>query len=82
LSEPLVTVRNLTVTFTGGARPVNVDRRHSRRAPDLSQLPPGCSFAPRCKHARPECAAAVPDNVALGARHAARCVLVRPAVAA
>jgi peptide/nickel transport system ATP-binding protein len=50
--------------------------------PDLSQLPPGCSFAPRCKHARADCTAAVPEAVAVGAAHAARCVLVREAVAA
>ena len=45
--------------------------------PDLAALPSGCSFAPRCRHARPECAAAVPEPVALGARHQARCVLLR-----
>ncbi len=50
--------------------------------PDLAQLPPGCSFAPRCRRARPECAVAVPESVALGAQHAARCVLLRPARAA
>jgi peptide/nickel transport system ATP-binding protein len=50
--------------------------------PDLAQLPPGCSFAPRCRLARAECTAAVPESVVLGAQHAARCVLVRPARAA
>jgi len=50
--------------------------------PDLSQLPPGCSFAPRCRHARADCTAAVPEAVAVGPAHAARCVLVREAVAA
>ena len=51
--------------------------------PDLAALPPGCSFAPRCRHARAECGTAVPDAVAAGPRHFARCVLVsRPAVAA
>ena len=50
--------------------------------PDLSQLPPGCSFAPRCKHVRADCTAAVPEAVAVGASHAARCVLAREAVAA
>jgi len=50
--------------------------------PDLSQLPPGCSFAPRCKHVRADCTAAVPEAVAVGALHAARCVLARDAVVA
>jgi peptide/nickel transport system ATP-binding protein len=50
--------------------------------PDLSRLPPGCSFAPRCKHARADCVAAVPEAVAVGTSHAARCVLARDAVAA
>jgi len=50
--------------------------------PDLSQLPPGCSFAPRCKHARADCAVAVPEAVALGPTHAARCVLLNEAVPA
>ena len=25
--------------------------------PDIGALPPGCPFAPRCPHARPDCAA-------------------------
>jgi peptide/nickel transport system ATP-binding protein len=50
--------------------------------PDLSQLPPGCSFAPRCKHVRADCTAAVPEAVAVGPAHAARCVLVREPLAA
>ena len=29
--------------------------------PDLSRLPPGCSFAPRCPHAMPRCRADYPD---------------------
>ena len=50
--------------------------------PDLSQLPPGCSFAPRCKHVRADCAAAVPEAIAAGPGHSARCVLLKDAVAA
>jgi peptide/nickel transport system ATP-binding protein len=33
--------------------------------PDLRRLPPGCSFAPRCRYAGPECTAAVPAPVAI-----------------
>ncbi|WP_144637090.1 ABC transporter ATP-binding protein [Bordetella genomosp. 13] len=42
--------------------------------PDLTALPPGCTFAPRCPSHRPECDAGVPAMAGLGA-HRARCVL-------
>ncbi|WP_213767482.1 ABC transporter ATP-binding protein [Caballeronia sp. dw_19] len=29
--------------------------------PDMRRLPPGCSFAPRCKYAKPACLDAAPD---------------------
>lgn len=43
--------------------------------PDLTNLPPGCPFAPRCPLARTECRAELPTwrNVAPG--HKVRCVL-------
>lgn len=44
--------------------------------PDLSALPPGCSFAPRCPHARPACLADVPPTATLGNGHRVSCVLV------
>ncbi|PLP99907.1 ABC transporter ATP-binding protein [Cupriavidus pauculus] len=44
--------------------------------PDLANLPPGCTFAPRCAQARPECLAAVPPAVSLGSGHRVSCVLV------
>ena len=47
--------------------------------PNLAAMPPGCAFAPRCKHAGNECLRAVPDAIDVGAGHAARCVLLRPA---
>jgi len=46
--------------------------------PDLAALPAGCSFAPRCAHARPECLVSVPPMRAATDDHAARCVLVAP----
>lgn len=48
--------------------------------PQLTELPPGCTFAPRCAWRRPECDAAVPQLRAVSAQHAARCVLVGEAV--
>jgi oligopeptide/dipeptide ABC transporter ATP-binding protein len=44
--------------------------------PQLTALPPGCAFEPRCPLRRAECAAAVPALRAAHAGHAARCVLV------
>jgi peptide/nickel transport system ATP-binding protein len=31
--------------------------------PDLSSLPPGCAFAPRCPRAEPACTAAIPPRL-------------------
>jgi peptide/nickel transport system ATP-binding protein len=45
--------------------------------PDLANLPPGCSFAARCRHARPECGAATPEPASVGPGHLARCILAR-----
>jgi peptide/nickel transport system ATP-binding protein len=59
------------------------------RLPSIPGAPPrrfgpalGCAFAPRCPDAQPLCAAADPPWVALGASHAARCVLAEDAGAA
>ena len=46
------------------------------RPPDLRALPPGCSFAPRCRHRIPDCTAAVPPPVPIGQGHTARCIRV------
>jgi peptide/nickel transport system ATP-binding protein len=43
--------------------------------PDLSALPPGCTFAPRCPHAQAQCLESVPRSVALGGGHRVSCVL-------
>ncbi|MDR3472925.1 MAG: ABC transporter ATP-binding protein [Devosia sp.] len=42
--------------------------------PDLRLLPPGCSFAPRCKYAEPACTAAVPPEITDPTGHMARCI--------
>jgi peptide/nickel transport system ATP-binding protein len=44
--------------------------------PDLANLPAGCAFAPRCQKAQPACETGVPEEVAVGEGHRARCVLV------
>ena len=44
--------------------------------PDMTRLPPGCAFAPRCRFAEPRCESP-PPAVELSPRHMVRCV--RPA---
>jgi peptide/nickel transport system ATP-binding protein/oligopeptide transport system ATP-binding protein len=41
--------------------------------PALYNLPPGCSFAPRCPHARSLCQRQYPPEVIVGAGHDVRC---------
>ena len=42
--------------------------------PDLANLPEGCSFAPRCKHATDACLASVPEARSLPGERLVRCV--------
>jgi peptide/nickel transport system ATP-binding protein len=44
--------------------------------PSLMALPPGCAFEPRCALRVAECAAAMPELLAAGPEHRARCILV------
>jgi oligopeptide/dipeptide ABC transporter ATP-binding protein len=44
--------------------------------PQLTALPPGCAFEPRCELRRAECTAAVPALRIVSSDHAARCILV------
>jgi peptide/nickel transport system ATP-binding protein len=41
--------------------------------PDLSALPAGCAFAPRCAMANDRCLQSSPEPVAIGPAHQARC---------
>ncbi|MDO5323870.1 MAG: ABC transporter ATP-binding protein [Clostridia bacterium] len=43
--------------------------------PDLSNMPAGCRFAPRCPRARPECAQRVPEMREIEAGHSVCCLL-------
>ncbi len=45
--------------------------------PDLTALPPGCAFAPRCHLHQPACDTAMPPLATRGHNHAARCILTR-----
>ena len=44
--------------------------------PDLSSLPKGCAFAPRCTFVEPRCLADEPAETHVAAGHAVRCVRV------
>jgi peptide/nickel transport system ATP-binding protein len=44
--------------------------------PDLGELPAGCSFAPRCRHAETRCVVTVPVGHAVAHDHVVRCVRV------
>jgi peptide/nickel transport system ATP-binding protein len=78
----LLNVRNLIVdlaTAAGWIRPVNevsFALPIPGTVPQLTALPPGCAFEPRCELRRPECTAAVPALRIASARLAVRCVLV------
>ena len=50
--------------------------------PDLSKMPPGCSFAPRCPRAFDRCFQAAPPELALGDGRTARCWLAAPVLGA
>jgi oligopeptide transport system ATP-binding protein len=59
--------------FGGGALPTIPGN-----VPDPGRLPPGCSFHPRCAHARPgACDAAIPALEEAGAGRVVRCHLWR-----
>jgi peptide/nickel transport system ATP-binding protein len=47
--------------------------------PDLSDLPPGCAFAPRCSEVTRSCTTEVPALHKLGPERGARCVMVEDA---
>jgi oligopeptide/dipeptide ABC transporter ATP-binding protein len=49
-------------TISGGFRPLESVKGSP---PDLIDLPPGCTFHPRCPFARPECTTAEPELLAV-----------------
>src|SRR5262249_10208844 len=46
--------------------------------PDLTQLPLGCAFAPRCPYAMARCQREVPPLLPVGAEHRAACWVAAP----
>ena len=62
---------------------LKTDRQHPLQTidgtvPALRELPPGCSFEPRCDLRIPECARALPPLVEIETGHWARCPIVNP----
>jgi peptide/nickel transport system ATP-binding protein len=59
---------------------VHADQRGERLAsilgypPDLSDMPPGCGFGPRCEYRQTDCDAAVPELVTLASGRTVRCL--------
>ena len=56
-----------------GLRPEEIDV--GGEVPDLTELPSGCPFEPRCLFAKPECKEGLPEMVKVGIDHYVRCVL-------
>jgi len=52
--------------------------RSKGEVPDLTALPPGCPFEPRCPFAHDRCREGLPDLVEVAPNHAVRCVLYYP----
>jgi len=46
--------------------------------PDLLDLPPGCTFAPRCADRMAKCPMRFPEPTPIGARHIVRCFKYDP----
>ena len=42
--------------------------------PDLTAIPPGCAFAPRCRFATPGCSQVLPGAMEIAPGHLARCI--------
>jgi len=43
--------------------------------PDPINLPTGCVFSPRCKHAMPKCSESRPEMIQVGPSHSVKCFL-------
>jgi oligopeptide/dipeptide ABC transporter ATP-binding protein len=62
----------------------DVELRHQQlveiggQPPDLTRLPPGCPFAPRCSKRQPVCGETYPPTVAIDHGHTAGCWVATP----
>jgi peptide/nickel transport system ATP-binding protein len=67
------TIGMLASTVSGQPRDRDIDAIPGN-PPDLRHLPPGCSFAPRCRHAVAACLEAVPAMFPVHTAGYARCI--------
>jgi peptide/nickel transport system ATP-binding protein len=67
------TIGMLASTVNGQPRERDIDAIPGS-PPDLRQLPPGCSFAPRCRHAAAACREATPPAFPVHGDGYARCI--------
>jgi len=80
-------IRNPSHPYTRGLLEANVRPGQTTRPavipgspPNLTRLPPGCSFAPRCTVVQDRCWDALPALRPATETHSARCVLVEPRI--
>ena len=66
--------QGLLASIPGGAAGSRL-RAIDGAVPNLSSLPPGCSFAPRCGARMPRCEASFPGVATRGSEHSVRCHL-------
>jgi oligopeptide/dipeptide ABC transporter ATP-binding protein len=66
--------QGLLASIPGGAAGGRL-RAIDGTVPNLAALPPGCSFAPRCRHRMAVCDTAFPGTTATGPEHGVRCYL-------
>jgi oligopeptide/dipeptide ABC transporter ATP-binding protein len=71
--------RGLMASMPGG-EPGRRLRAIQGTVPPLGQLPPGCSFAPRCPDRFEPCPTAHPGDTTFGAGRTVKCYLHGPAV--
>jgi peptide/nickel transport system ATP-binding protein len=71
----------LSSTVHGGMKGQPLDMIRGQ-PPDLAALPPGCSFAPRCKQAGESCQHDDAHDVVLGPGRVVRCIHAQPLLAA
>jgi oligopeptide/dipeptide ABC transporter ATP-binding protein len=69
--------RGLLASIPGGAAGSRL-KAIEGVVPNLASLPPGCSFAPRCRDRMPVCDTAFPAETAVGMGHSVKCYLHQP----
>jgi peptide/nickel transport system ATP-binding protein len=69
--------RGLLASIPGGAAGSRL-KAIEGVVPNLASLPPGCSFAPRCRDRMPVCDTAFPVETTVGMGHLVKCYLHQP----